>query len=78
MINCGCHIFTDEDGKEYLIVCPKHYGEMLGDSQINYGLCTNIEANKELSEKYGVPMIVTEPRGEGVKDVNPVGGDKLS
>lgn len=56
--DCCCHIYTDEDGKQFLIVCPMHYGMMLVDPTVDYGLCTTIEANKELHEKYGVPMVI--------------------
>lgn len=59
---CECHLFTDEDGKQFLMVCPMHYGRMLQDSSIDYGLCTNVEANKELSEKYGVPIFLDTPK----------------
>ncbi len=57
-MKCECELVEDKSGK-YLFVCPMHYGKMLEDSTIDYGLLTNIEVNEELSEKYGVPIVVT-------------------
>lgn len=32
---CGCDVI---DG--FIYICPHHYGEMLRDSSVNYGLVT--------------------------------------
>ncbi len=58
MTDCDCQILTHDEGHKFLFVCPKHYGLMLMDPTLDYGLCTNIEANKELHEKYGVPLVI--------------------
>ncbi len=67
MKECCCHIYTDDDKKEFLSVCPMHYGMMLGDSSVDYGLCTTIDANKELNEKYGVPLLATSAKDQLAK-----------
>jgi len=53
-MKCECKLLIEED---LLFVCPMHYAIILKDCTVDYGLVINKEINKELSEKYGVPIV---------------------
>lgn len=54
MAECGCHL-TDEG---LLYVCPLHYGRMLEDSTVDYGLLTT--PDEEFIKLHGIPVVLTE------------------
>ena len=52
-MNCECCI--TEDGIWY--ICPMHYGRLLQDSTIKYGLATDEDTYEELKKKLGLPKL---------------------
>ncbi len=55
MNDCGCCITEDD----LVIVCPKHYRDILLDSNIQHSLLTDKKTHKELTKIFGIPIVET-------------------